>query len=153
VTVIAYRDGVMAADKLAVRGAIRSNLKTKISRRADGALIGACGSAPLTERYRRWFLEGEDALRRPAMMDGEQSAGALVVRPDGGVEEHTHWGVEPMEGPFFAVGCGANFALAAMEMGADAVRAVEVAAKFDIHCGGGVDVLRLDAEAVALAAE
>lgn len=148
-TVIAYRDGVMAGDRLAVRGSTASRWHAKIARRDDGALIGLAGDGAVGERYRVWFLAGEDLAKRPALSDeydGEPaSAGALVVRPDGRVEEHTHLAVLPFEGPYFAIGCGADFALAAMEMGADAHRAVEVACKLDIHCGGGIDTVHLDA--------
>ena len=156
-TVIAYRDGVLAADRFAVAGGVIWCHKTKIVRRAgDGALIGTAGSGPIGERYKAWFLAGGDALRRPSlsqMLDGEaHSAGALVVRADGTVEEHCDLAVEIREGAFHAIGCGAVFALAAMEMGASAARAVEVACRFDVHCGGGVDTLRLE-EGRRIAAE
>ena len=44
----------------------------------------------------------------------------------------------------FAEGSGRDFAYGAMAMGADAVRAVEIANQYDVHCGGGVDVLTFD---------
>lgn len=142
-TVIAYRNGVLAADKQSTRGSTFANKATKIARRSDGALIGCAGATPIALRYRQWFLSGEAQDSRPALREGDDSAGAIVVRPDGTVEEHIGPAVEVLEGEFFAVGCGADFALAAMEMGANAERAVEVASKFDVHCGGGVDVLYL----------
>lgn len=56
----------------------------------------------------------------------------LLVDPDGRV-----WLIDgeltptPVEGDFFAVGSGGTYALGALEAGADPVRAVEIAAKYD----------------------
>lgn len=42
---------------------------------------------------------------------------------------------------FWAIGSGADYAMGAMMMGADARRAVRIAAKLDQSTGGGVDVV------------
>ena len=47
----------------------------------------------------------------------------------------------PIDTPFCAVGSGADFALGAMQFGADAVQAVYCAIAQDQHTGGEVRVL------------
>ncbi len=45
---------------------------------------------------------------------------------------------------FDAIGSGRDYALAAMYLGHDARRAVEVASALDNGCGNGIDVLTLE---------
>ena len=44
---------------------------------------------------------------------------------------------------FYAIGSGCEFATGAMEMGATAEEAVQVAIKHSTSCGGPINVLRL----------
>jgi len=46
--------------------------------------------------------------------------------------------------PFYAIGSGADYAIGAMAMGATAKEAVEIASKFDIHTGMGIDELHFE---------
>ncbi len=48
------------------------------------------------------------------------------------------------EDKFNALGAGRDYALAAMYLGFDASRAVEVACALDVNCGNGIDVLTLE---------
>ena len=50
---------------------------------------------------------------------------------------------EPAEVPFMALGSGSKAALGALHMGADAVRAVEVASLADAYTGGPIITLRV----------
>lgn len=144
-TVIVYRDGVLAADRQSTISGMRACEVTKIARRnTDGALIGMAGDAGLAAAFFRWFLAGEQG-DRPAMhmsADGQKTAIALVIRPSGVAEEHSCSGWSVIEGPFFAYGSGMESALAAMHMGADAQRAAEIANLVTTGCGMGVDVVR-----------
>jgi ATP-dependent protease HslVU (ClpYQ) peptidase subunit len=49
-----------------------------------------------------------------------------------------------IEDRFTAMGCGRDYALAAMYLGHDARRAVEVACAIDVNCGCGIDTLELE---------
>jgi 20S proteasome alpha/beta subunit len=63
---------------------------------------------------------------------------AFLVR-DGVVYHYDGSGVMyKVEAPFHAIGSGASIAIGAMEMGATAVGAVEVASKYDIYTGGDI---------------
>lgn len=145
-TVIVYRDGIMAADRQSTISGVRACEVTKIARReSDGALIGVAGDAALASAYMRWFVAGEQG-ERPSMhvsADDHKTALALIVRPDGSVEEHSVAGWAPVEGEFFAYGSGLEAAIAAMHMGADARRAVEIANIVTTGCGMGVDAVLL----------
>lgn len=144
-TIIAYRDGVMAADSKGSRNGAWAGYSIKIVKRAhDGALCGADGNANLAAAFRRWFLAGENPDSRPKLSgDDNANAGALIVRPDGSMEEHDANGWHATSGPFYAIGSGSPEALGAMAAGADARRAVEIAIELDNDCGGKIDVLRL----------
>jgi len=50
---------------------------------------------------------------------------------------------ELVEDKVYAGGCGRDYALAAMHLGHDARKAVEVACALDVHCGLGIDALEL----------
>lgn len=145
-TVIVYRDGIMAADRQSTISGVRACEITKIARReSDGALIGVAGDAGLASAYMRWFVAGEPEPR-PSLhvsADEHKTALAIIVRPGGGMEEHSVGGWAKIEGPFFAYGSGLEAAIAAMHMGADAMRAVEIANIVTTGCGMGIDVVRL----------
>lgn len=145
-TVIVYRDGIMAADRQSTISGVRACEVKKIARReSDGALIGVAGDAALASAYMRWFVAGEQG-ERPIMhvsADDHKTALALIVRPDGSVEEHSVAGWVPVEGEFYAYGSGLEAAIAAMHMGADARRAVEITNIVTTGCGMGVDVVLL----------
>lgn len=146
-TVIVYRNGVLAADKLGTRTGFRSDFVTKVWRRADGVLVGGCGASSLTYAFTQWVLDGEEKFKRPGLRaEDENSAGAIIIRANGAMEEHDFMGWHPVSGEFWAAGTGAEAALGALHMGASAIEAVEVASKICIHCGGGVDSVSLKGE-------
>jgi hypothetical protein len=154
-TVIVYRDGVMAADRQSTITGVRACEVTKIARRAsDGALIGVAGDAGLAAAFMRWFLADETGDRPSLHMsaDDHKTALALIIRPDGSAEEHGVGGWATIEGAFFAYGSGLEAAIAAMHMGADAPRAVEITNIVTTGCGMGVDVVRLDGNVHRIAA-
>ena len=90
-----------------------------------------------------WYRNGAVPADFPAAQRTEEWAGLLVIRK-GEILKYER-GPYPVrfEDKFFAVGCGRDFALAAMYLGHSARRAVEVAIALDSGCGNGVDVLEL----------
>lgn len=145
-TTIAYRDGVMAGDRRATANSTIEHQCTKVFRRADGVLIGIAGALVDCRAFADWMLAGEADDKKPTF-DAKANFEALVVRPAGLVEWHCNSGWMRAEGAMFAIGTGAPFALGAMEMGADAEKAVEIACRRDCHSGNGIDVVRTDADA------
>lgn len=141
-TCIAYRDGVMAADSEMNIGGVKS-LCVKIAKK-NGHLIGLCGSdcPPLAEFLDAFAEQDEDARK---LMKDFNFAG-LVVTPAG---EMQLWDqkltFEPLKTSFYAIGSGGDVAIGAMEMGADARKAVKAAIKWSVGCGGHVATRRLGA--------
>ncbi len=116
---------------------------TKIER-FDGCLIGVSGNASVAFRLREWFKTGESPDKWPADANKDDDASLIVIRPSGIVQQF-NTGPYPMtlEQTFCAWGAGRDFAVAAMHCGKSAQEAVELACCLSVHCGNGVDVLKL----------
>lgn len=129
-TTIAYRDGVIAADSLVCAGPMRAGSVTKVGRSASGHLGGAAGSMDNAAAFVAWLMSGAEGELPPRSADFD----GLLVNPSGDVfYVGEKGGPVAVSGPFFAIGSGERFAVAAMEMGATAMRAVEVAVKYDVN--------------------
>jgi len=143
-TTIAYRNGVLAADRRAYGGdKVPFGLKTKIHELADGTLFGSSSCSVGADRLiRRWLEDG-----CPAPKSGDltpETFEAIVIRPNGDVYFACN-NLElsgPVEAEYVAIGSGNQYALGAMAMGAGPERAVEIASELDVWSGGGVTVLR-----------
>lgn len=143
-TTVVYRNGVMAADKMACEGSNKSGKMTKIFR-VNGYLVGFSGAADCAAALLRWFENGADEEAWPDPYNKEDPESTmLVVSPAGQVMFYERFPVPIiMENEFFAIGSGADFALGAMQMGADAKTALEVAISLDAYTGNGIDMLSL----------
>jgi hypothetical protein len=137
-TVVAYRDGLLAADRLVCDPwDIRAGYDTKIFKR-NGNFYGFAGPRSEIEIYQHWLF-APDLKTIPTLNEG---ISCLCIKSDG------IWragGKTPcltkVEAPFAAIGTGAHIALGAMWMGATAEQAVQAAIALDTGCGGPVDVL------------
>jgi hypothetical protein len=143
---IVYRAGVMASDSRAYGGGRAPvGTKAKIHRLPDGSLIGVSTTVPgQGEALALWVANGADPAKPPPGIT-DVKATILLVRPNGEVfyADDSLYFSGPLAGPYWAIGSGGEFALGAMEMGADPERAVEVAIKLDPWSDGAVDVLHL----------
>jgi len=143
-TTIAWDGNMLAADRLVAYRGGRMGAVAKIARReSDGALIGSCGSLPLCQALHRWFIAGEEGDPPKMEYDKDNFASGFIVRQCGAIDHITSVGMYRVEALLYALGSGADYALGAMSIGADARRAVEVASQWDNSTGGGVDVLFL----------
>lgn len=141
-TTIAWDGELLAADRRACYGSISDAKITKIAKTKKG-LCGAAGSTPLCAAFKRWFLAGEKG-EPPSLVKGDQDATAFIIRPDGRrlMYDSSGW-YEVDPGPF-AMGSGWEIAIGAMEQGAFADKAVQIAAKFDGNTDHEMDTLRHD---------
>lgn len=100
----------------------------------------------MPERFVEWLRSGADPEKWGS---GEPDCCVMMVKPSGGLflADGGLYFSGPIECEYHAIGSGAKYALGAMAMGAGAIEAVEVAMKFDPHCGGVV--LAMAAELVA----
>jgi ATP-dependent protease HslVU (ClpYQ) peptidase subunit len=143
-SVIAWDGKTLAADKRATFGGNLILTTTKI-RRIGNMLVGYAGGADFGEQMVQWVADGADPADFPTgQRDKDDWAGVLVLRPGQPVAryERTPYPIL-FEDRCVAVGSGRDFAMAAMYLGCDAKRAVEVACALDVNCGNGVDVLTM----------
>lgn len=139
-TTIAWDGKILAADSLATCGTLRSKV-VKIVRSASGFLCAGAGEFSAVVPWLRWVEGGLVPDDRP----GELGSKATVIIVDPRGRAHTLEGAPvrvPVLDKFWALGTGAELAMGAMAMGADAAQAVRIAAKFDVHTGGRVVAMK-----------
>lgn len=143
-TVIAWDGHTLAADKRAIAVGMVYRV-SKIVRRGD-MLIGVAGHLGHGTAVCAWLTNGRDPGKYPPAEKDDRSY-CLVVHRSGLVElfEGTGYPII-VEGPQHAIGSGRDFAMAAMYLGCDARRAVEVACNLSTDCGNGIDTLNFDEE-------
>ena len=148
-TVICYRDGILAADRLITDGySVRAGRESKIFKR-NSAFYGFSGSRGDIARYCDWLFG-------PALLDQVPTLteGISCIRVN--AEGVAYGGGKPpvllkLEAPFLSIGSGSHIALGAMWMGATAEQAVQAAIALDAGCGGPIDVLRCVEETLVAA--
>lgn len=136
-TTIATDGKTMAGDGLVCQGelTIAETEATKVFR-VDGVIFGLAGKTPHIEVVRQWIKAGRKGA--PAI----KGSSALLLLPDGSLLQCDEDGSSPCAAPA-AIGSGKDHALTAMDMGADAEKAVEMAARRDPFTGGKITVLAL----------
>jgi 20S proteasome alpha/beta subunit len=143
VTTIAYRDGIMAADRMVTGNGIYDGDVTKIMRLTDGTLFGASGASHLKKALITWIESGMAYETRPKDFDQVEFEG-ILVKPNGSVFfiEKGFTSFE-IDAEYVATGSGRELALGAMAFGATAEQAIDCASKHDTKTGNGKDVLLL----------
>jgi len=161
-TVIAWRNGMMACDSCWTFGDIQVASAVKIKRLSSGALLGQAGDNDC-----RVIDDLLDRVKDPLKLPTREQLNAtkvsfigLLALQRGGVyvistakiddagwvydddDDVGVWTATTMGG-YAAVGSGANCALAAMDAGANARQAVEIACRREIHCRLPVHVRHL----------
>jgi len=142
-TTIAYKDGIMAADRAISAGGHIGSTRKVWKRKSDGALVGGAGTVSVFQKWAEWFLAGERGNSPGLGTDDDSSSVTLVVRPNGDVEQHDRYGRAVYDAPYYAVGSGADYALGAMAFGATARQAVASATKHDHMTGHGIQYVQL----------
>ncbi|AXQ69686.1 peptidase HslV family [Caulobacter phage CcrSC] len=142
-TTIAFRDGVLAADRLITDRGARLGYKTKIVQR-KGILACGAGSTIVCREFTDWFLKGMKGSPPSMRLHPDRPASECVIyfakdrflTFDGD-------GIAEVEAEYHTLGSGAAFAKGAMAAGADPVRAVEIAIQFDLYSGGDIQTYKL----------
>jgi hypothetical protein len=152
-TIIAYRAGIMACDSCWASNGTQTVSMIKIKRLSSGALFGTAGDNDSREMEKLLDkIKNPDKLpTRQELIALKLSFEGLIAFPRGGVwmiatdkvndagypeDDESDMGVWPATtiGGYAACGSGADFALSAMDAGATAKQAVEIACKRNIHC-------------------
>lgn len=143
-TTIAYKDGVVAVDSLAVQGGSVAGHVYKIIRMGDVRYIGVGDWAEINWAARSMHLHNLESFRdlESARLSDETiiltcGGGLVYVHSRNGDYEH------PVAQPG-AWGTGADIALGAMAAGATAEKAVECAVLYDLNTDGPVHTCTID---------
>lgn len=125
----------MACDSLCIDGGMRIMCE-KIYRMPDGTILGGAGNSAALEAFITARRKGEACTLTE---EDRKNFVAVILHPDGVVmrwdDERAGWKVLD---DFHAIGSGAEAAMAAMHLGASAVKAVEIAKLVNAHTGGPV---------------
>lgn len=141
-TVIAVKDGVMAADTQATDDSGMKVPCRKLYKMPNGALIGGSGSDQCIQRFIACILEG---TKFELSKEEKDDFHTLILMPDGSLfefEDENGWRVYDNEFGY-AIGSGKTVATTAMFLGRSAEQAVEVAKVLAQGCGGGTDSLSI----------
>ena len=144
-SIVVWDGTSLAADRQATNFNMRFETR-KIFRLADNEVVAFTGGTPEVCGLLDWVKNGSKKEEWPKFQeDKEHWARMILVSKDSmgaitvNIYEHLPYPFKHY-GRFSAWGVGRDFAIGALEMGADAKRAVEVTCKYNTDCGLGVDV-------------
>lgn len=158
-TIIAYRNGVMACDSCWATYGTQTVSAIKIMRLSSGALLGSAGDNDARAMYElldkikdprklpsrkelaetKLEYEGLIAFQKGGVWmisTGRHDDAGYPLGDDGSEASEADYGVWPATtmGGYAACGSGADYALSAMDAGADARTAVVIACKRNTAC-------------------
>lgn len=138
-TTVAFDGETLAADRQMSFHSVQVN---KIYRLRDGSLAGGCGTMTLVQQLIRW-LDGQGPAPDPSPekytvlhISKERGKPVLRLSVDGKVPII-------LRTKRFAIGSGSDYAMGAMDVGANAARAIRIASKYDPATGRQVDSMKL----------
>lgn len=139
-TVVAWDGRTLAADRRSNSNGLIGTV-TKV-RRIGPLLCAGCGEYSAILAMLEWIENGRVTADLPAAQNSKDDWACMLVIDGARILKYDR-GHLPMhlEVPFYAVGTGRDFAIAAMHLGKSASEAVEIASLFQSDCGNGVDVL------------
>lgn len=137
-TIIAYRDGVMAADTCATDGFLTNCLKLY---KKQGHVIGFCGDVAQAMVFVDWFFNQKKNRKPDLAQEGEWEA--MILNKDGVTTWDKSLRPLPISDDFYAIGSGSQLAMGAMEAGATAEEAALIACKRNPYCRAPVTVMTL----------
>ena len=140
-TTFAYKNGFLAADTLITYGNGRLGHMSKIVKNDKGWLFAASGTIDGVKKILDWGRRGYIDRGIPNI----EGTDGFVVEPDGQTYSLVKGELVPflITGKGYAEGTGGNYAEGAMEAGASAKQAVEIAMIYDTKTGGTIEVLKL----------
>lgn len=146
-TCIAFDGKTLAGDKRATNCGLARTVTKIHAFQNNTQLVAISGNAAIGAEVMAWLLGEADPEKFPAAARTDETTVLVIERSEGGKPVVRAYTSGPYATVFedeqIAIGCGRDYALAAMTMGADARRAVEIACQFDVNCGNGIDTLEL----------
>ncbi|MEN3238524.1 hypothetical protein PUR29_34360 [Methylobacterium ajmalii] len=146
-TTIVYRAGLIVGDTCITQGNSRVGRVTKVVRRKDGALAGACGELGALTSFLGW-AETESLKKKAKPFLFCDSGEGFIAHPDGRIQWYGGEGTAFLDVPHIAIGSGSLVAMGAMFMGASARDAMVAAASIDHGTAGPFVCLTHDSKVV-----
>lgn len=141
-TVVAYKDGVLAVDRMAVFGdtVMLETNKLKLFSGDPLTVIAAAGNIPTILAFYDWYESGRKKLFTPDpwLNPDKDYITALVLTKKNLNYYSTNIPVLYDLDKYFSIGSGRELALGAMHAGANAVEAVQAANEHSMYSGFGV---------------
>jgi len=125
---------MMAADSLVVDQGMR--VKGDKIIKINGDICGVAGNLADLSKFHKWYLDQSDDL------DTDDST-ILVLTSKGELFTYESGVKMDVKEPFYAIGSGAQAAMAAMYAGKTPKEAVEIAKKIDVNTGGKVKTYKI----------
>jgi 20S proteasome alpha/beta subunit len=143
-TTVAYRNGVLAADTRVMSSGWKTPIRvTKLYRigNEQGYVAATIGRRSATTMLVQWLQAGAPAGFMPDLDDESK---VIVLVSHDRLRVFEAMGCFEIDAEFIAFGSGMSVANAALIMGADAKRAVEVAAMLDESTGPDVETMSME---------
>ena len=140
-TIIAWDTRTIAADKQINCGDAKYP-GSKCRQLEDGTILAWAGCIDAGLILAQWYEDGADPEKFPFDVKDKALADLIVVTPDGRCFSYCQAPYPVEHTAFAAWGSSIQAALCCMELGAGAVKAVEVVSKYSTGCGFGVDSYR-----------
>lgn len=141
---------VLAVDRQSTCSELRA-ITSKSRRLRTGEVLAWIGDAEQGLVLAAWYEKGANPALWPEFQKDEKNWTRLVVASAQGLKFYERLPVaQSDENRYQAFGSGRDFALGAMAMGADPATAVEIACRFNIYCGGGVEIYQLKAAEIGV---
>lgn len=144
-SVVAYKDGILAADTRMTWG---NNYQDGISKifRSQEYLVGVCGKFDAALTYMEWIAEAEKKHTTPNLfhraeppeIENPDQTSVTLINKDGMIWTLVSNKVVGSGNTVEADGSGSGYAYGAMDRGATAIEAAQTAIKYDSGCGGEV---------------
>ncbi len=141
-SVIAWRDGIIAADKMMTETGLH-NVCTKIFKINDNEVLSFAGEIAQGLILVEWYKNGKKEEDWPKFQLTDDWTRLIVASAAGVLIYDNHPVAIPIEDEFQAWGCGRDYAMGALSMGASAREAAEVACTHNVYCGNGLDIFNL----------
>lgn len=141
-SVIAWDGHTLAADCQGTCAGMR-NRTHKIKSLPNGDLLAWTGEQDKGLVLFKWYESGCDPKTWPDFQKGENWTRLIIIHGGKAFTLEQYPELIPVLDAFMAWGAGADFAMGAMAMGADAAKAVKIASRFSVHCGMGIRAFKV----------
>jgi ATP-dependent protease HslVU (ClpYQ) peptidase subunit len=143
-SIVCYRDGILAADTRIIHSDSGIMRGTKLFRKKVGRrdhILGFCGSLSFAMLYLDWYGSGKAMPEQLRHIPEGEHFGVLILIGKDLYEGDTACRPVEVEARYHAIGSGAQAALGAMRFGASAYEAANIACEIDPNCGRPVVIM------------